>query len=178
LTQENELCSDLFDSFFNELDSRQGTMLLTTLYNLPIEPILVSFFNEVDTRQGTILKPVSFFNEVDTGKELSSQILFHFLTRLRQEQTILATNDHGFQLEERHVNGHTLIMASKRSSSEGRIVLWKEHMSRDSKGIRTSRSNNPIEFSMSITESKSKEDEQTVRGSLTSVTENMGSVAT
>ena len=69
-------------------------------------------------------------------------------------------------------------MASKRSSSEGRIVLWKEQMSRDSRGIRTSRSRNPIEFSMSITGSKSKEDEKTVRGSLTSVTENMGPVAT
>ena len=69
-------------------------------------------------------------------------------------------------------------MASKRSSSEGRIVLWKEHMSRDSKGIGTSRSNNPIDFSMSITRSKSKEVEQIVRGSLASVTENMGLVAT
>ena len=68
-------------------------------------------------------------------------------------------------------------MASKRSSSDGRIVSWKEYMSRDSKGIRTSRSNNPIEFSMSITGSKSKEDELTVRGSLTSVTGNMGLVA-
>ena len=69
-------------------------------------------------------------------------------------------------------------MASKRSSSEGRTIPWKEHMSRDSKGIRTSRSNNPIEFSMSITGSKSKEFEQTVRGSLTLVIENMGLVAT
>jgi hypothetical protein len=32
-------------SFFNELDTRQGTLLR----------FLVSFFNEVDTRQGTIL---------------------------------------------------------------------------------------------------------------------------
>ena len=69
-------------------------------------------------------------------------------------------------------------MASKRSSSEGRIVLWKEHMSRDSKGIKTSHSNNPIDFSMSITGSNSKEDEQTVRGSLSSVIENMGLVGT
>ncbi|MCY6488202.1 hypothetical protein, partial [Actinobacillus pleuropneumoniae] len=78
----------------------------------------------------------------------------------------MTSSNYGFQLKEKHVNGHTLIMASKRSASEGRIVLWKEHMSRDSKGIRTSSSNNPIEFSMSITRSKSKEDEQTVRGSL------------
>jgi len=69
-------------------------------------------------------------------------------------------------------------MASKRSSSKGRIVLWKEHMSRDSKGIRTSCSSNPIEFSMSIMGSKSKEDEQIVRGSCASVTEIMGPVAT
>ena len=69
-------------------------------------------------------------------------------------------------------------MASKRSSSDGRTILWKEHMSGDSKGIRTSCSNNPIEFSMSITRSKSKEDDQTVRGSLTLVIENMGLVAT
>ena len=32
-------------SFFNELDTIQGTLLI----------FLVSFFNEVDTRQGTIL---------------------------------------------------------------------------------------------------------------------------
>ena len=48
-------------SFFNELDIRQGTMLI----------FLVSFFNKVDTRLGTILIPfVSFFNEVD--QKLSS----------------------------------------------------------------------------------------------------------
>ena len=51
-------------------------------------------------------------------------------------------------------------------------------MSRDSKWIRTSHSSNPIEFSMSITGSKSKEDEQTVRGSLTSIIENMGLATT
>ena len=69
-------------------------------------------------------------------------------------------------------------MASNRSSSEGRIFLWKEHISRESIGIIKSRSISPIEFSMSITGSKSKEDGKTVRGSLTSVTENMGLVAT
>ena len=56
LTQDKELCSKILDSFFNELDTRQGTMLMTTLYNLPKLPILVSFFNELDTRQGTMLK--------------------------------------------------------------------------------------------------------------------------
>ena len=44
-------------SFFNELDTRQGAMLI----------ILVSFFNEVDTRPRNILIfLVSFFNEVNT----------------------------------------------------------------------------------------------------------------
>ena len=69
-------------------------------------------------------------------------------------------------------------MASKKSSSEGRTILWNENMSRDSLGIRTSRSNAPIEFTMSITGFETKEVEQTVRGSLTSVSENMGLVAT
>ena len=49
-------------------------------------------------------------------------------------------------------------------------------MSRE--GIRTSCSNDPIGFTMSITRSKSKEVEQIVRGSLASVTENMGLVST
>jgi len=38
-----------------------------------LRPNLVSFFNELDTRQGTMLGTfVSFFNELDTGKELCS----------------------------------------------------------------------------------------------------------
>ena len=86
--------------------------------------------------------------------------------------------DHGFQLEGTHAKGHTSIMASKRSSSKGRIVLWKEHMSRDSIVIRKLCSNTPIGFTVSIFRSKSKEVEQIVRGSLTSVTENMGLVST
>ena len=69
-------------------------------------------------------------------------------------------------------------MDSKRSSSDGRTVLWKEHMSRDSIGIRTSHSTAPIEFTMSITGSKSKEVEQNLRGFHVLVTENMGLVAT
>ena len=70
-------------SFFNELDTRQGTMLITTLYNLPnknftlktlihfltsltqdkelCSKILDSFFNELDTRQGTMLM-TTFYN--------------------------------------------------------------------------------------------------------------------
>ena len=46
-------------SFFNELDTRQRTMLITTLYDLPNNKLyfknLDSFFNELDTRQGTML---------------------------------------------------------------------------------------------------------------------------
>jgi hypothetical protein len=58
LTQEKEL-----SSFFNELDTRKGTISHGTLFhfltsltqerNYP--HILVSFFNELDTRQGTML---------------------------------------------------------------------------------------------------------------------------
>jgi hypothetical protein len=42
--------------------------------------------------------------------------------------------DHGFQednsLEGHHVKGQNSVMASKRSSLDGRRMLWKEHMSR------------------------------------------------
>jgi hypothetical protein len=42
--------------------------------------------------------------------------------------------DHGFQednaLEGIHVKGQTSVMASKRSSLDGRTTLWKEYMSR------------------------------------------------
>ena len=80
-------------SFFNELDTRQETLLR----------FLVSFFNELDTRQGTLLWELfHFFSEVDTINELSSYSLvsffnevdtrqgtilvdpFHFLTKLTQ----------------------------------------------------------------------------------------------
>jgi hypothetical protein len=47
-------------------------------------------------------------------------------------------------------------MASKRSSSDGRESLWKEHKSRVMTGVRRSGSNNPIEeITMSTTGSKS-----------------------
>jgi hypothetical protein len=49
-------------------------------------------------------------------------------------------------------------MASKRSSSDGRESLWKEHMSKVVTGIRISGSNNPTEeITMSTTGSKSLE---------------------
>jgi hypothetical protein len=74
---------------------------------------------------------VSFFNELDTGKELCSRPLFHFLTSLPQRrETMLVVYarglllDHGFQednaLEGYHVKGQNVVMASKRSSLDGR----------------------------------------------------------
>ena len=68
--------------------------------------------------------------------------------------------DHGFQedkaLEGYHVKGKNLVMDSKRSLSDGRQSLWKEHMSRVVTGVRISSSNNPTEeISMSTTGSKS-----------------------
>jgi hypothetical protein len=49
-------------------------------------------------------------------------------------------------------------MASKRSSLDGRTLLWKEHMSRVTTGVRRSGSNNLIEYiTMSTTGSKSSE---------------------
>jgi hypothetical protein len=49
-------------------------------------------------------------------------------------------------------------MASKRSSLDGRIMLWMEHMSRSMIGVRRSCSNSPTEeITMSTTRSKSSE---------------------
>jgi hypothetical protein len=70
--------------------------------------------------------------------------------------------DHGFQednaLEGHHVKGQKSVMASKRSSLDGRRKLWKEHMSRSVIGVRRSGSNIPIEeIAMSTIGSKSSE---------------------
>jgi hypothetical protein len=70
--------------------------------------------------------------------------------------------DHGFQednaLEGHHVKGQNSVMASKRSSLEGRNTLWKDTMSRVMTGVKRSCSNNPIEeITMSTTRSKSSE---------------------
>ena len=87
---------------------------------------------------------VSFFNELSTEKK-----------------TMLVTSlDHGSQednyLEVIHVKGQNSIMASKRSSLEGRNALWKDTMSRVATGVKRSASNNPIEeITMSTTGSKS-----------------------
>jgi hypothetical protein len=90
---------------------------------------------------------VSFFNEVAS----------------EMQKTILGTLlDHGFQednaLEGDHVKGQNSVMASKRSSLEGRNTLWKDTMSRVATGVKRSGSNNPIEeITMSTTGSKSSE---------------------
>jgi hypothetical protein len=70
--------------------------------------------------------------------------------------------DHGFQedntLEGHHVKGQNLVMASKRSSLDGRKSLWKEHMSRSTIGVRRVGSNSPTkDITMSTTGSKSLE---------------------
>jgi hypothetical protein len=70
--------------------------------------------------------------------------------------------DHGFRednsLEGYHVKGKNSVMASKRSSLDGRESLWKEHISRVVTGVRRSSSNNPTEeITMSTTGSKSSE---------------------
>jgi hypothetical protein len=68
--------------------------------------------------------------------------------------------DHGFQednaLEGHHVKGQNSVMASKRSSLDGRRMLWKEHMSRSFiRGKEISSKSPTEEITMSTTGSKS-----------------------
>jgi hypothetical protein len=87
---------------------------------------------------------ISFFNQFDIRKKLCSRPLFHFLTSLPQRrETMLVASisffnelsteeklcsllllDHGFQednaLEGYHVKGQNSVIASKRSSLDGR----------------------------------------------------------
>jgi hypothetical protein len=68
--------------------------------------------------------------------------------------------DHGFQednsLEGHHVKGQNLVMDSKRSSIDGRKILWKEKMSRVTTGVRRPGSKSSIEeIAMSTIRSKS-----------------------
>jgi hypothetical protein len=70
--------------------------------------------------------------------------------------------DHGFQEdnapEGHHVKGQNLVMASKRSSLDGRNPLWEEYMLRVVIGVKRSCSKIPIEeITMSTTRSKSSE---------------------
>jgi hypothetical protein len=70
-------------------------------------------------------------------------------------------------------------MASKRSLLDERTMLWKEYMSRVAIGVNILGSNSPIEnITMSTTGSMSKEVEDKMRGSVSSVVENVGYVTT
>jgi hypothetical protein len=128
----------------------------------------VSFFNELATEKKTMLvTSISFFNELSIEKKT---MLVDLL-------------DHSFQednsLEGMHVKGQMSIMASKRSSLDGRESLWKECMSTTSIRVGRSISNSPIEeITMSTTRSRSQKVELTVRGSSSSVVEGMGDNAT
>jgi hypothetical protein len=120
--------------------------MLRVLGSIP--RFVVSFFNELSTERKTMLKAsLSYFNELATKKRNYARGFFL---------------DHGFRednaLEGYHVNGQNSVMASKRSSLDGRESLWKEHMSRVAIGVRRSGSNNPTEeITMSNTGSKSSE---------------------
>jgi hypothetical protein len=119
----------------------------------------VSFFNEVSTE--TQNYPHSWFHFLTSLKEENhAQSWFHFLMSLKSETMLISLLDHGFQedkaLEGHHVKGQTSVMASKRSSLDGRNTLWKEHMSKVAIGVRRSGSNSPTEeITMSTTGSKS-----------------------
>jgi hypothetical protein len=109
---------------------------------------LVSFFNELEIKKPCSKTYVPFFNEV------SSEIQKNY-----PRNSLL---DHGFQedkaLEGHHVKGQKSVMASKRSSLEGRNTLWKNTMSSVATGVRRSTSNSPTkEITMSTTGSKSSE---------------------
>jgi hypothetical protein len=72
--------------------------------------------------------------------------------------------DHDFQeenaLEGHHVKGKNSVMASKRSSFDGRNTLWKEHMLRVTRGVRRSNSKYNIkEITISTTRSRSSKAE-------------------
>jgi hypothetical protein len=109
----------------------------------------ISFFHELDIETRTMLiTSISFFNEVATE-----------MKKLSSETSVL---DHGFQEDNApegdHVKGKNSVMASKRSSLEGRNTLWKNTMSRVVTGVKRSGSNNPNEeITMSTTGSKSTE---------------------
>jgi hypothetical protein len=107
---------------------------------------VVSFFNELEIRKPCSKTYVSIFSEVSSETK-------------KYRQSVL---DDGFQEdiapEGHHVKGQNSVMASKRSSLEGRNTLWKDTMSRVATGVKRSGSNNPIkEITMSTTGSKSLE---------------------
>jgi hypothetical protein len=140
----------------------------------------VSFFNEVSTE--TKNYPRTWFHFLMSLKSKNhAQVWFHFLTSLKSENRAhrplfhflmrlpqrhknypRSLLDHGYQeekaLEGDHVKGQNSVMASKRSSLEGRNTLWKDTMSRVTTGVKRSSSSNPIEeITVSTTRSKSSE---------------------
>ena len=81
-----------------------------------------------------LVTSVSFFNKLAIErKKLCSWTLLN----------------NGFQenksLEEHHVKGQNSVMASERSSLDGRKSLWKEQMSRATTGVKILGSNSPTE---------------------------------
>jgi hypothetical protein len=99
--------------------------------------VIVSFFNELDTGKelcsrfqvSRLLIPrllFQFLMSLLQRRKLCSKPLFHFLTSLlqRRETMLVTLLDHGFQednaLEGHHVKGKNSVMASKRSSLDGR----------------------------------------------------------
>jgi hypothetical protein len=141
-------------AFFNDLAIETRTMLVTS----------VSFFNEVSTE--TKNYPQKWFHllMILKSKNHAQRPLFNFLTRFPQRHKRYPRSllDHGYQEgnapEGDHVKGQKLVMASKRSSLEGRNTLWKDTMSRVTTGVKISSSRNPIEeITVSTIESKSSE---------------------
>jgi hypothetical protein len=98
--------------------------------------VIVSFFNELDTGKKELCSRLCsgsiprllfhFLTSLLQRRKLCSKPLFHFLTSLpqRRETMLVLLLDHGFQednaLEGYHVKGQNSVMASKRSSLDGR----------------------------------------------------------
>jgi preprotein translocase subunit Sec61beta len=150
-------------SFFNELEIKKPCSRLVSFFNeLEIrKPCsrLVSFFNELEIRK-PCSRIVSFFNELEIRKPCLRLVSFFNELEIRKPFSSIFLLDHGFQeddaLEGHHVKGQNSVMASKRSSLNGRNTLWKEHMSRVAIGARILGSNIPTEeMTMSTTGSKS-----------------------
>jgi hypothetical protein len=93
--------------------------------------IIVSFFNELAIEKKTMLKAsVSFFNELSTEKRnYARELCFIFEQACHREEKLCSwfRLDHDFQednsLEGYHVKGQNSVMASKRSSLDGRESL-------------------------------------------------------
>ena len=72
MTRIGTLLQGTLFHFFNDINTRQGTLLR----------FLVSFFNKLDTRHGTMLIfLVSFFNELDTRQ--GTMLMIHLSRPIR-----------------------------------------------------------------------------------------------